>query len=304
MGDDVRLEHLRLAAQLAGASVLDPVPPQDRFVILGELRFHYLDWGASGMPPMVFLHGAGLTAHSWDIACLELRALNRCLALDLRGHGDTSWDPHQDYTFNALGGDIAAFLRSLDAEDAILVGHSLGGLAALGYAVNSGSKLSGLVLVDTVLRPSGHAGRSIRGFMSAPAEFDTVEEFVELALQFNPRRNRRLLRLSLQNNLRQLPNGKFTWKYDQQAILGRDPAEADFFRVSVAERIRSLQCPTLIVRGEDSQQVTAHDAAEMAATVPTGDWKEVPRAGHTVQGDNPMGLVEVIRTFQEVIKSR
>jgi pimeloyl-ACP methyl ester carboxylesterase len=276
--------------------VIDPVPPTDRFITLGTLRFHYLDWGPSTGPPILFLHGAGLTAHTWDITCLELRAAYRCLALDLRGHGDTSWDPAGDYGFDALGDDISAFLNSIEAKDAFLVGHSLGGLAAIDYAATSGSRLSGLVLVDTVLRASGQS-KSIRDFMTAPPELDAVENFVDRALQFNPKRNRRLLRLSLQQNLRQLPNGKFTWKYDRVGLFARDAAESERFRESAAVWIRTLQCPMLLVRGADSELVTADDAATMAAAAPNGAWCQVANAGHTVQGDNPMGFVEAVRGF-------
>jgi esterase len=300
----MRREHLRLATQLAGGSILDPVLPNDEFVTLGDLRFHYLDWGHSDQPPVVFLHGAGLTAHTWDIACSELQALYHCVALDLRGHGDSSWDPRGDYGFDAFGSDIDAFLKSVNAEHAILVGHSLGGLAALGYALGTGRTVRGLVLVDIVLRPSAKAGGSIRGFMTAAAELDTVEDFVERAMQFNPRRDRRLLRFSLQQNLRKLPNGKFTWKYDRQAILGRDPAASERFRLSIAERIRTLHCPILVIRGENSEVVTPDDAAAMAAAAPNGNWKQVPRAGHTVQGDNPIGLVKVLRGFLDAVASR
>jgi pimeloyl-ACP methyl ester carboxylesterase len=297
MSEDPRREHLRLAARMAGASIPNPIPPADKFVSIGRLRHHYLDWGGSGRPALVFLHGAGLTAHTWDIACLELRERYRCLALDLRGHGDTSWDPEGDYSFDAIGDDIAGFIDSFELDHPVLIGHSMGGLAALNHAAKSSSELSGLVLVDTVLRPSGQGGGHIRHFMSATTELDSIEEFVELALEFNPRRDRSLLRLSLRQNLRQLPNGRFTWKYDRQAVLGRDPVESERFRMAMAERIGTISCPVLVIRGEDSRMVTAADAAGLAASVRAGDWKEVAGAGHTVQGDNPLGLVAALSAF-------
>jgi esterase len=297
MSEDPRREHLRLAARMAGASIPDPLPPADKFVSLGRLRFHYLDWGGSGRPALVFLHGAGLTAHTWDITCLELRERYQCLAPDLRGHGDTSWDPDGDYSFDAMGGDIAALIATFQLDRPVLIGHSMGGLAALTFAGHSGDTLACLVLIDTVLRPSGQGGRHIRNFMTATTELDSVEEFVELALEFNPRRDRSLLRLSLRQNLRELPNGRFTWKYDRRAVFGRDPVESERFRTAMAEQVRAISCPMLIVRGGDSRLVTREDAAAMAASARLGDWKEVPDAGHTVQGDNPLGLVALLRDF-------
>src|SRR5262245_49859397 len=57
------------------------------------MRFHYLDWGTRGRPPMVFLHGGGLNVHTWDLVCAALKPERHCIALDQRGHGDSEWSP-------------------------------------------------------------------------------------------------------------------------------------------------------------------------------------------------------------------
>src|ERR671918_719277 len=144
-----QLEHLRNAAAIAGVIVPRFVVPDEHDVILRRMRFHYLDWGSRGKRPILFLHGGGLSAHTWDLVCLALRPDYHCLALDQRGHGDTDWSPAREY-------DLEEFVR-------------------------------------------------------APAELDSVEEFVERARAFNPARDPRLLRRSLLYNLRRLPGGKWTW---------------------------------------------------------------------------------------------
>ena len=85
------------------------------------MRLHYLDWGPAGRRPgtrggwpLVFLHGGGLNAHTWDIVCLALREEYRCHALDLRGHGDSEWSPAQDYSLGAHLRDLEAFADHLD----------------------------------------------------------------------------------------------------------------------------------------------------------------------------------------------
>jgi pimeloyl-ACP methyl ester carboxylesterase len=65
-------------------------------VIIGTTRFHYLDWGGSGTP-IIFLHGGGINAHTWDCVAVMLRDRFRCVALDQRGHGDSEWSPVVDY---------------------------------------------------------------------------------------------------------------------------------------------------------------------------------------------------------------
>src|SRR2546428_10158960 len=128
------LAHLELAAELAGVELPEVVLPEDRFVELNGLRLHYLDWGGEGRPRVLFLHGGGLTAHTWDLVCLALRADYHCLALDLRGHGDSDWSPGMDYSFEAHRDDVEAFADLLRLDRFVLVGMSLGGITALAYA--------------------------------------------------------------------------------------------------------------------------------------------------------------------------
>ena len=83
------IESLRLAATVAGVGVTEIVLPQSKQALLDAMRFHYLDWGTVGGKPILFLHGGGINAHTWDLVCLSLRTDYHCLALDLRGHGDS-----------------------------------------------------------------------------------------------------------------------------------------------------------------------------------------------------------------------
>jgi esterase len=125
------LAHLRAATDVAGVNVDEIVLPADHDVVVDGLRLHYLDWGRSGAPPLLFLHGGCLTAHTWDLVCLTLRADFHCLALDQRGHGDSEWSPVLDYSPDAHVRDIRGLIELLGLERPILVGHSLGGLNAM-----------------------------------------------------------------------------------------------------------------------------------------------------------------------------
>ena len=84
-----QLEHLKLAAEVAGLEVPRLTLPEDHDVVVNRMRFHYLDWGTAERHPILFLHGGGLNAHTWDLVCLALRGEYHCIALDQRGHGDS-----------------------------------------------------------------------------------------------------------------------------------------------------------------------------------------------------------------------
>ena len=125
------LDHLKTEVGIAGVDVPRVVLPEEHDVLLRRMRFHCLDWGNAGRRPILFLHGGGLTAHTWDLACLALRDEYHCLALDQRGHGDSEWSPEMDYSVEAHRGDIAAFADHLGLDGFVLVGMSMGGLNAI-----------------------------------------------------------------------------------------------------------------------------------------------------------------------------
>jgi esterase len=294
---DDQLGHLRLAAELAGLDQLEVVLPAERDVVLGGMRLHYLDWGMPRHPPILFLHGGGLTAHTWDLVCLALRSGSHCIALDQRGHGDSEWSPGLDYDTAAHVGDLEALIAHLGLERPVLVGQSMGALNALTFASRHVQSLGGLVLVDMTPDVRIQGAKRIFDFVTAPAELDSVEAFVERAMEFNPARDPRLLRRSLLHNLRRLPNGKWTWKYDRRAMT-RENFERVRGEVSaVRERLGAVSCPTLVVRGESSDVVSDQSAAALAEALPKGEWTSIPNAGHTVQGDNPGGLAAALAAF-------
>ena len=85
--------------------------PKDRQVNVGRLKFHYLEWGNEGKPPILLLHGIAQQAHSWDLISLALSDRYRVVALDARGHGDTQWPPDGDYSLEAHQRDLDAFVQ-------------------------------------------------------------------------------------------------------------------------------------------------------------------------------------------------
>src|SRR5438552_16744423 len=127
-----QIEMLREAVAIAGLQARAIVLPEDRQMIVGAMRFHYLDWGGDSRP-IIFLHGGGLNAHTWDVICLMLRHQYHCLALDQRGHGDSEWEPTSDYSHDSQVQDVKGFIKKLSLERPLLIGHSMGGFAAIGY---------------------------------------------------------------------------------------------------------------------------------------------------------------------------
>jgi pimeloyl-ACP methyl ester carboxylesterase len=108
-----------------------------------------VDDGGGGGVPVVFVHSfAGSTAH-WSAQLDRFRKSRRALALDLRGHGQSSRPVRDNYAVEALAGDIGAVADGLKLKRFVLVGHSMGGAASLAYAGAHPERVAGLVLVGT-----------------------------------------------------------------------------------------------------------------------------------------------------------
>ncbi len=291
------VEHLRLATEVANVAVPEVVAPSEHDVVLRGLRLHYLDWGRRRLRPILFLHGGALSSRSWDVVCLALRTRYHCLALDQRGHGDSEWSPTLDYTPEAHSGDVDALLSHLGLSDVVLVGQSMGALNAFTYTRLHPDRVAALVLVDAGPGVRVPGASAIVGFVRETAEVESIDAFVEQALVFQPRRDRRLLRWSSRHHLRQLASGKWMRKNDMRHWSGMDAR-------ALADRLRpywqgaeGIACPALIVRGAESDVLLDEDAEQFAWQLPQGRWVRVAAAGHNVQGDNPGALVECLRRF-------
>ena len=290
-------DHLKTTAVRAGFTFGDVVLPNEHDVSLGQLRFRYLDWGTKGLRPILFLHGGALTAHTWDLCCLALRDDFHCIALDQRGHGDTDWAPDADYSIDAQREDIRGFADRLGLDRFVLVGQSMGAINGLAFAVAHPERLSALVMIDAGPEVRRRGSSRIREFVNGGAKAETLEEIIERALAFNPRRDPQILRRSLMHNLRRQPDGNWSWKYDRSRFQRLDQDTHLAERRRLADNLANVTCPALVVRGAESDVFHQDDAERLAQNFPDGRQITIAQAGHTVQGDNPKDLVAVLRDF-------
>ena len=286
------------AARAMGVSFAQETVPRDGFVEANGLRFHYLDWGEPDRPPMLLLHGFAQTCHSWDFVALSLSDRFRLIALDQRGHGDSDWATDGDYSPEAQQQDLNAVAEALRLESPVVMGLSMGGRNAFTYAAAHPGEVRALVIVDTGPENMRPGSENIRGFVQQEDELDSVEAFVSRVQAFNPRRPVQQIRGSIVHNLKQLPNGKWTWKYDK---LLRSPGRPFASDPETAQRLwgylESLKCPTLIVRGGASDVIAFETAEAMQRRTPGSRLATVEGAGHLVMGDSPVGFERAVTEF-------
>ena len=288
------------AARAASVRFATEAVPKEGQVEASGLSLRYLSWGDPALPPLLLLHGLAQTAHSWDFVSLSLCDGFRVVALDHRGHGDSEWAADGDYSLEANVRDLGAVICGLALQPVSIMGLSLGGKVAMTYAAERPEEVCGLVVVDAAPEHQRAGVAKVRRFVEEADELDSFGEFVERVRRYNPRRSTDQIRGSLEHNLMQLPNGKWTWKYDR-ALRSRvrDSWTAPGVGKALWRSAGRVACPTLLVRGEDSEVVSPEMAELLCRTIPDCRLVTVQDAGHLVPGDNPAGFLKAVRPFLE-----
>ncbi len=283
------------AARAMGIHFAEEFQAGDKFVKANGLKLHYLDWGNDKLPPMLLLHGGAQTAHSWDFFGLSMRDSYHVVALAQRGHGDSDWSPDRNYSLDAYIADIKAVTESIGFNKFTLVGLSLGGRNSFTFAARYPEKVKELVIVDVGPDVEAQGVRHVLDFTRSVDTFDSFEAMVQHVHSYNVRRPLDQIRGSILHNVKSLPDGRWTWKYD------RNRGQQSTHRVEQTARawelIKNIQCPTLIVRGGESDVLAPATVDKMCASIPNSRSVVVPRAGHLVQGDNPVDFEKAVRAF-------
>jgi non-heme chloroperoxidase len=272
----------------------------DRYVQVNSLKFHYLEWGTEGKPPMVLLHGVGQTAHTWDLFAAAMAPHFHICALDQRGHGDSSWAPDKDYSRTAMVNDLLEFTRTLGIDRFFLLGMSMGGANSLSFTANHPDKVEALVVVDIGPRVEQKGVNNIRNFMTTYREFDSLDEAAEVIHNYNPRRPMEVIRkFTVVYNLKQLPNGKWTWKYDPYFSDSHRRMDVRQMQEALQNEVGKIRCPALVVKGGESDVFSLDGAKNLQEAIPNSELALVPGAGHSVMGDNPPGFAAAVKAFYQ-----
>lgn len=245
---------------------------------------------------MLLLHGGGQTAHSWDEFSRAMRAGYHVMALDARGHGDSDWSKPAIYTTGAHIRDIHGIVKALNLRDLVLVGLSMGARNAIVYGALHTERLRQLIVVENGPEIMKDGAQKIVRFITGPDILPSFQAFVERAHGFNPRRPLEQLHERLRWNLKELPDGRWTWKYDRRLRSWRW-TEEEGGRRDLWPYVRRITTPTLLVRGMVSNVMARDAAVRMAAAMPTATLVEVENAGHTVPGDNPPAFAAVVKRW-------
>jgi len=247
-----------------------------------------LRWGDAA-PELVFLHGGAQNAHTWDTVLL---ALDRpALAIDLPGHGHSDFRPDQWYGPAHNAEAVVSMIEAHCPAPVVLVGMSLGGLTANAVAANRPDLVRSLVVVDVTPGVNSDKAADIHAFIAGPQSFPSFKEIFDRTVEFNPTRSVASLRRGILHNAHRQGDGSWVWNYDRRALTDIEmPDMGDLW-----EDVSAVTCPYVLVRGGVSPVVDDDDVAELLRRQPEATVELVPDAGHSVQGDDPIRLTELLR---------
>ena len=275
------------------------LPPfgQDKFIAINDLQLHYVEWGSPGNPSLVLLHGFQSNAHTWDTFSQAMADTYHVLALDQRGHGDTSWAPDGNYAPDSSVSDIDGFITALRLAPTVVIGHSMGGRHAAMVAADHPDKVRKVVIVDTAAEfpPAMRSQQPMTDAPPQPETFDTFEEVVQHGIKQYPLTPEAELRHANYHNLYRRADGKWCWRWDINLLQWRRrnrSAPGDLYTY-----LQRIQCPTLLIRGQRSPLLTPEVAQKMVQALPNGRTVDIANAAHTVNADNAPEFNAVTAAF-------
>jgi esterase len=284
-------EFSLLSENAEQAGVAGPLPDVERIEAgTDEARISALRW--SDNPRVIFLHGGGQNAHTWDTVIVGLG--EPALAVDLPGHGHSAWREDGDYSPQRNAAALAPVLRDNASSADLVVGMSLGGLTAIRLAAEAPDLVNELVLIDvtpSALQRHAELTKEQQGtvaLMHGEREFPSFQAMLDLTIAAAPHREVKALRRGVLHNSRRLDNGNWTWCYDAIRTF------PDF--AGLWDDVDRLAAPITLIRGGSSGFVTDQDADELGRRATYFRRAHVvENSGHSVQSDQPRALIDLLR---------
>ena len=233
-------------------------------------------------PPLLIVHGLFGSARNWGVIAKRLSDSRQVVAVDMRNHGDSDWQDSHSYP--DMAADLAEVIADLGGRADVL-GHSMGGKAAMVLALTHPDLVHRLIVADIAPVPYGHTQDGPLNAMRA-VDLSTVatRRDAQAQMEVDAATATFLLQsLDLQDR---------RWKLNLD-VLSRDMG----LIVGWPDTPGQFAGPSLFLRGATSAYVP--DSAEPAirASFPQAEIQTIPDAGHWIHAEQPRAVEAAVRAF-------
>ena len=251
-----------------------------------DARIQYWVQGVEGAPTVVFLHGATLDHHAWDPQVDVLSEHYRTVAVDLRGHGESTMNGRR-FDFNAAVDDVMALLHRLRATPVALVGLSLGGNIAQEIVYRSPELVDALVVADSTCNTASRHPLEAAWAIAALASLGMTsrETFLQRAAAATAQ-DAAVQQYVLDVNAHR--SNRDATQIVASMLASGLHADPDY----------RLPVPTLLLVGADDRvgDIVA-GSGEWATRDPMVEHVVIPDAGHASNQDNPAAFTAAVAAF-------
>ena len=248
---------------------------------------HGPDAADSPVPPLVIAHGLFGSARNWGAIARALADRGAVIAVDMRNHGDSPWSERHDYA--AMAGDLAEVIATLPGP-VDLLGHSMGGKAAMVLALTRPGLVRRLVVADIAPVAYGH---SQQPYIDAMRGLDLT------GLSGRGAADRRLAAAVPEPGVRafllaslDLKSDPPRWRLNLDALEAHMP---DILGWPAPEGI--FDGPALFLSGGASDYVRPAHRAPIRALFPRARFAKLPGAGHWLHAERPQETADTLRVF-------
>lgn len=262
-------------------------------------KFYHHFYGPESGRKWIFVHGLMGFGQNWRRIIMGLEKTEHCLAYDQRGHG-RSFKPEIGYTPEDYADDLKKIADELGWKKFILVGHSMGGRNVLVFASKYPEYVEKLVIEDIGPESNPGAYEYYEYLLNlVPTPFATREEarnffaqeFIKTA---KTREHVEVISKFFYSNIEEKADGTFDWRFSKVGIIESVKAGRDVDRW---QEVRNLKVPTLLVRGQNSQELTTESYQAMLSMNSMIRGVEISNAGHWVHSDQAETFVQVLKSF-------
>jgi pimeloyl-ACP methyl ester carboxylesterase len=278
------------AAALLIATAAVAQQPVDRVVSVNGLRIHYVEWGSPTNPPLILIHGLDRVARTFDHIAPHFTSRFRVIAVDMRGHGDSDWDPQARYLVEDHVGDLEGLVQQLGLRNITLWGNSTGGRVAQVFAGKHPELVARVISEDVgPERPQQISDGYARRVKQEEQGWASEEELIAIQMKGQGASDA-VVRPHVRYGTKRRADGRVIWKRDPNLVKG-------FVATDLWQHVRNIRAPIIYVLGGRSKIVPPETQEQLKKTLPRVQIVTIPDTGHYPSDEKPAEFLAIVDAF-------